>query len=87
MTKDLQEKCEYHRTLLEYFCLHFFIDPIFILQNIVSVLDAFQEITRYVFKKNFMLMTMQKDSDRQLQARQNAGRIDMVILLSIRMLC
>ena len=35
----------------------------------------------------FTLTTMQKDSDRQFQARQNAGRIDMVILLSIRMLC
>ena len=35
----------------------------------------------------FTLTTMQKDSDRQFQTRQNAGRIDMVILLSIRMLC
>ena len=35
----------------------------------------------------FTLTTMQKDSDRQFQAWQNAGRIDMVILLSIRMLC
>ena len=34
VTKDLQEKCEYHRTLSKYFCLHFLIDPIFILQNI-----------------------------------------------------
>ena len=34
----------------------------------------------------FSLMTMQKDSDCQFQAQQNAGRIDMVILLSIRML-
>jgi len=30
---------------------------------------------------------MQKDSDHQFQVLQNAGRIDMVILLSIRMLC
>ena len=30
----------------------------------------------------FMLTTMKKDSDRQFQARQNASRIDMVILLS-----
>ena len=33
------------------------------------------------------LTTMQKDSDRQFQERQNASRINMVILLSIRMLC
>ena len=35
----------------------------------------------------FMLTTMQKDSDRQFQERQNASRIDRFILLSIRMLC
>ena len=35
----------------------------------------------------FTLTTMQKDSDRQFQARQNAGRIDMVILLSISLGC
>ena len=35
----------------------------------------------------FALTTMQKDSDRQFRARQKAGRIDMVILLSIRMMC
>ena len=53
MAKDLQEKCEYHRALSKYFCLNFFIDLIFILQNIVSALDAFQEIMRYVFKLLF----------------------------------
>ena len=35
----------------------------------------------------FTLTTMQKDSDRQFQERQKAGRINMVILLSIRMMC
>ena len=34
VAKDLQEKCEYHRALSKYFCLHFLIDLIFILQNI-----------------------------------------------------
>ena len=31
---DLQEKCEYHRALSKYFCLHFLIDLVFILQII-----------------------------------------------------
>ena len=34
MTKDLQENCEYHRALSKYFCLHFLIDLIFVLQII-----------------------------------------------------
>jgi len=33
----------------------------------------------------FMLAMMQKDSDRQLQERRNAIRIDMLVLQSIRM--
>ena len=34
VTKDLQEKCEYHRAISKHFCLHFLIDLIFILQII-----------------------------------------------------
>ena len=34
VSKDLQEKYECHRALSKYFCLHFLIDQIFILQNI-----------------------------------------------------
>ena len=53
MTKDLQEKCEYHRALSKYFCLHFLIDPISTCRLFISALDAFQEVMRYVLKLPF----------------------------------
>ena len=53
MTKDLQEKCEYHCALSKYFCLHFLIDQIFFCRIFISVLDAFQEVMRYAFKLLF----------------------------------
>ena len=88
MSKDLQEKCESHRALSKYFCLHFLIDLIFILQNIYfcpGCLSRSYEI--WIQTTFFALTTMQKDSDRQFQARQKVGRIDMVILLNIRRMC
>ena len=53
MTKDLQEKCEYHCALSKYLCLHFLIDLISTRRLLISVLDAFQEVMSCVFKLLF----------------------------------
>ena len=53
VTKDLQEKCEYHRALSKYFCLHFLLTRFSYCRILISALDASQEVMRYVFKLLF----------------------------------
>ena len=88
VSKDLQEKCEYHFALSKYFFLHFFYWPGFHLADYYFLFwMPFKKLWDVYSNHVFTLTTMQKDSDCQFQGRQNASKIEMVILLSIRMLC
>ena len=54
---------------------------------LVSALDAFQEVMRYVFKLLFHADDDAKGFRSSISSAAKSWRIDMVILLGIRMLC